>query len=88
MADGSYTLVCLHSDVGLYDLSQPVEGMRGGWQDRLVSSARHLTPEARAGFVYALRMLAVAEVMPPAYERSLPVLRFQDQLRRVLGRVE
>ena len=86
--DGHYTTVSPHAISWQYDLNVPVEGMREGWQERMIANGRHLPREKREGYIYALRMLASAEVMPPAYERSVPIMRFQYQLRHVLEGVE
>jgi len=87
-SDGAYSLLYPHSDIGLYDLSAPVEGLRDGWQGRMIANGQALSDDRLKGFVYALSILALSEALPPAFGRSLPIYRLQIQLAHVLQALE
>ena len=84
---GSYSTVP-GMDMYQFDLSVPVEGLRGGWQGRMIENYRLLPREAREGYLFALRLIASAEQRPPAYYRSLPIARLVRQLSDVIRECE
>ena len=65
-----------------------VEGMRPGWQTRMVGNAELLDDEHDRGvFTFALRAL-LAEFQPPAYLTSEPIARLEYHLWNVAREIE
>ena len=93
---GAYSTIAPNDwQIAYADLQHPIEGMRDGWQKRIIANywligKNHRGPYAKKveqGFLFALRALA-AEEMPPAYQRALPIVRFQLQLKQVIHCIE
>ena len=82
--DGAYSTICPHTDCYRHDADVPVEGMREGWLESL--AALPSDPAERRGYLLALFKLNGA-ALPPAFHRSLPIWRFQEQLARMLAEV-
>jgi len=79
----------IHARNGLdyVNTSVAVEGLRDGWQDRVVGNYHLLrTEKDKDVFKFALRVL-LAEFTPSAYLASEPVIRFEAQLREVIARI-
>ena len=87
--DGAYSTVSTMTMTGGDLLTVPVEGFREGWQSRVINNYWLLkNVKKQQGYLFALRELASAEVLPPAYLRSLPIARLQVQLCDVVRRIE
>jgi len=64
-----------------------VEGMRAGWQTRMVGNSELLNDHDRGVFTFALRAL-LAEFHPPAYLTSEPIARLEYHLWDVAREIE
>lgn len=82
---GTYTTIS-GLDAWRYNLTSPIEGTREGWAERLFAVAPKDGQE-RQGFMLALYALRNS-FLPPAYERALPIARFERAINKVIADLE
>lgn len=83
---GCYTTIT-HFDRHQFNLDCPVEGFRNGWEQNMIEVGRSLKGKELKGFLHAFYAIRNS-FLPGAYERSLPIMRFESKISNILNGIE